>query len=179
MLHGRCAARRADRARGSGLAAGQSPGRAGDRRASPAHPRDRGLRVLAVGLRYPCRATAGTKCAEGRRDSLIDLRGAGLIRTLPSRCEQCVGPDRADAEIVSRPGLPRRIWSMGFAACSPNSAPGHLPDSLGRPEAMAAGTRSADRRAWAAGPAGSQPGRAAWFNGAGECERGAALRTRG
>lgn len=51
--------------------------RAGGRRDGPAHPHDRGLRVLAVGLRYPFRAAAGAECADGRRNGLFDLRGLG------------------------------------------------------------------------------------------------------
>jgi tetratricopeptide (TPR) repeat protein len=77
-------------------------GRAGDHREGPAHPDDRGLRVLAVGLGYPRRAAAGAEGADGRRDGLADLPGAGLIGSLQSRCEQRVGPDSADAEVVSR-----------------------------------------------------------------------------
>jgi hypothetical protein len=58
--------------------------------------------VLAVLLRYPGRAAAGAERADGRRDGLIDLRDAGLVTTLQIRCEQCVGSDGADAEVVSR-----------------------------------------------------------------------------
>jgi len=76
--------------------------RAGDHSAGPTHPHDRGLRVLAVGLRYPCCAAAAAECADSGCDGLIDLRGAGFIATLQSRSEQRVGPKGADAEVVSR-----------------------------------------------------------------------------
>jgi hypothetical protein len=75
--------------------------RAGDRRACPAHSQDRCLRVLAVDLRYPRRATSRAECADGVGDRPTDLRCAGLVGTLQRRCEQRVGPGGADVEVIS------------------------------------------------------------------------------
>jgi hypothetical protein len=77
-------------------------GRAGYCRAGPAHPRGGGLRVLAVGLRDPRRATPDSERGEGSRDGFMDLRHGGLVGTLQRRGEQRVGPGGADGEVVSR-----------------------------------------------------------------------------
>jgi Domain of unknown function (DUF3459) len=72
----------------------------GDRRARPAHPRDRGLRMLAEGLRHQ-RGAAGTAARRDcRGDGLPDPPGAGFVGALQRRCEQRIGPDGADAEVT-------------------------------------------------------------------------------
>ena len=45
-------------------------GGAGHRRAGPAHPQHRGFRVLAVGLRDPCRAAPDAERRDRRRFEL-------------------------------------------------------------------------------------------------------------
>jgi hypothetical protein len=74
-------------------------GRAGDRRAGPAHSWHRGLRMIAVGLRDPRRAAPDAEHSERRRDGLVHLRRGGLVGALQRRGEQRVGPGGADGEV--------------------------------------------------------------------------------
>ena len=74
-------------------------GRAGDRRAGPAHSQDRGLRVVAVGLRDPRRAAPDAEHRDRRRDGLVHLGRAGGVGALQRRGEQRVGPGGADGEV--------------------------------------------------------------------------------
>ena len=76
--------------------------RAGDRRAGPAHPLHRSLRVVAVGLRDPRRAAADPERGEGCRDGPMNLGHGGLVGTLQRRGEQRVGPGGTSGEVVSR-----------------------------------------------------------------------------
>ena len=77
-------------------------GRGGDSHTGPAHPRHRGLGVLAVGLRDPGRAAPGPERTDRRGNGLMNLRGAGFIGSLQGRCEQRVGPRGTDAQVVCR-----------------------------------------------------------------------------
>src|SRR5215471_13367300 len=68
--------------------------------ASPAHPGDRGLRVIAELLRHPLRAPPATVGTQGRSSGRADLIRAGHIGALQRRREQRAGPDRAGAATV-------------------------------------------------------------------------------
>src|SRR6266567_5981503 len=72
------------------------------RRERPAHPGERGLGVLAVGLRDMGRAAPHAVRADGRGDRLPDLPCAGFIGALQWRWEQCAGSGGADAEVIRR-----------------------------------------------------------------------------
>ena len=95
---------------GSGLsrpssgAASRRPRRRGEYlvgyRTSPAHPRDRGLGVIAELLGHPLGAPSAAVRAYGRGNDLADLAWVGLIGVLQRRCGQGVGPDRAGAGIT-------------------------------------------------------------------------------
>jgi hypothetical protein len=68
----------------------------------PAHPRDRGLWMIAELLSHPLGAPPAAVGAYGRGDSRADLTRAGVIGALQRRHEQGVGPGRAGAGMVSR-----------------------------------------------------------------------------
>ena len=74
-------------------------------RACPAHPGDRGLRVVAEGLRDPGRAARAAVGRDGFGDRLLDLPGAGIAGTLQRRGEQRIDPGGAEAEVVRHRGL--------------------------------------------------------------------------
>jgi len=61
--------------------------RGGDRRARPAHPRGRDLRMVAIRLCYSRRAAQGAERTDGCGDRLPDLGGAGFIGALHRRGE--------------------------------------------------------------------------------------------
>jgi len=71
-----------------------------DHPASPAHARDRGLRVIAELLGHPLSAPPAAVGTHGRRGGFPDLTRAGFIGALQHRREQGVGPDRAGAGAV-------------------------------------------------------------------------------
>ncbi len=97
------------------------PGAAGDlsrpapraHRLGAAHPGERGLGVLALGLRDMGRAAPHAVHADGRGDRLPDLPCAGFIGALPWRCEQRAGSGGADAEVIRRGRHRRPPWEVG------------------------------------------------------------------
>ena len=128
-------------------------GRGDDRRAGPAHPRPRGLRVLAVGLRDPGRAAPGPERADHRDDGLIDLRGAGFIGPLQGRGEQRVGPrggnGRGRSLTASGTSAGRWRYPDGTGLAVPR--PFRWPAGIGRLRSSVP-DRGADDRHRAAGP---------------------------
>src|SRR5215468_2551231 len=70
--------------------------------ASPAHPGDRGLRVIAELLRHPLRAPPAAVGPQGRGSGRAGLTRAGRIGALQRRHEQRAGPNRAGAATVSQ-----------------------------------------------------------------------------
>jgi hypothetical protein len=110
----------------------------------PAHPRCRGLRMLAVRLGHPGRAPSRAELADRRGDRLPDLRRAGLLRPLERRYEQRVGPGGADAEVMCRrphhgpPCLvPVSSTSPGSDISAPLAGPAEDRDALVKSDAAA------------------------------------------
>ena len=68
----------------------------------PAHPRDRGLGVVAKLLCNLFRTTEIAECANGYGNCVPHLLGTGVLTALQCRHEQGIGPHRADAEGVYR-----------------------------------------------------------------------------
>ena len=70
--------------------------------ASPAHPRDRGLGMIAELLRYPSGTATRAERLYSRGNGLPDLPGTGMVTALQRRHEQGIGPDGANTEVVHR-----------------------------------------------------------------------------
>ena len=68
--------------------------------ASPAHPRDRSLRMIAKLLCHPSRTATRAECLDRRGNRLPDFLGAGMVTALQRRREQGIGPDGTDTEVV-------------------------------------------------------------------------------
>jgi hypothetical protein len=56
--------------------------------------------VIAELLRHPRGASSAAELAHGSGDGLTDLPAGGLVRPLQRGHEQCLGPNRVDAEVV-------------------------------------------------------------------------------
>jgi hypothetical protein len=70
--------------------------------ASPAHPRDCGLRMIAKLLRHPSGAATPAECLDSRGNGLPDFPGTGIVTALQRRHEQGIGPDGAHTAVVHR-----------------------------------------------------------------------------
>jgi hypothetical protein len=68
--------------------------------AGPAHPGDRGLRMVAELLRHPRGTATRPERADRRGGGPPDLPGAGMLTALQRRHEHRIGPCDADAELV-------------------------------------------------------------------------------
>src|SRR5690348_14486091 len=76
--------------------------RFGSQLAGPAHPGDRGLRVVAELLSHELGAPERTEYGHNPGDGLLNLPGAGLVTAQQHRHEQGVGPNSPGAGLVCR-----------------------------------------------------------------------------
>jgi hypothetical protein len=103
--------------------------------ASPAHPRDRSLGMIAELLRYPPGTATRAERLDSRGNGLPDLPGTGMVTALQRRHEQGIGPDDANAELGHRwpHHEPPRLLVPLTTSPGPGTADLYLAEHPGRP----------------------------------------------